>query len=43
VEVKEMLQKRKKTTKTMKYRYTDNNTHTKRHTQNKHSKSPSLQ
>jgi len=43
VEVKDMLQKRKKTTKTTKYRYTVNNAHKKRYTQNKHSKSPSLQ
>jgi len=37
--LKEMLQKRKKTTKTTKYTYTDNNVH-KGYTQNKHSKSP---
>jgi len=43
--LKEMLQKRKKTTKTTKYIYahcTDNNVDTKGYTQNKHSKSPSL-
>jgi len=41
--LKEMLQKRKKTTKTTKYTYADNNVNTKGYTQNKHSKSPSLQ
>jgi len=41
--LKEMLQKTKKTMKTTKQIYVDNNAHTKRYTQNKHSKSPSLQ
>jgi len=41
--LKEMLQKRKKTTKTTKsHIYTDNNVDTKRYTQNKHNKSPRL-
>jgi len=40
--LKEMLQKRKKTTKTTKYTYTDNNVDTKGYRQNKHSTSPSL-
>jgi len=44
--LKEMLQWTKQTTKTTKYTYiqlyTDNNAHTKRYTQNKHNKFPSL-
>jgi len=40
--LKEMLQKRKKTTKTTKYTSTDNNIHTKGYRQNKDNKSPSL-
>ena len=40
--LKEMLQKRKKTTKTTKYRNPDTIIYTKRYTQNKHHKSPSL-
>jgi len=40
--LKEMLQKRKKTTKTTEYTYTHNNVDTKGYIQNKHSKSPSL-
>jgi len=40
--LKEMLQKRKKTTKTTKYTYPQTIIHTKGYTQNKHNKSPSL-
>jgi len=40
--LKEMLQKRKKTTKTKIHIYTDNNVDTKRYTQNKHNKAPSF-